>query len=54
MSDNGENSAKDLTMKMEALKTGKTKLKSEDNKTAKRVSGSDCWRKGRRWIKIDV
>ena len=47
MSGNGENTAEDLTMKMEALKTGK-------NEAAKRVSWSGCWRKWRRWMKIDV
>ena len=44
MSDNGEESTKDSTTKVEALKAEKTKIKSDDKKTAKRVSGSGCWR----------
>ena len=36
MSGNGENTAEDLTMKMEALKTGKTK---QPNELAGRVAG---------------
>ena len=48
MSYNGENSVEDPTMKLEALKAEKQKIKSSDNKTAKRISGSGCWRQRRR------
>ena len=47
MSDNGENLAEDPTMKLEAFKSGKTKIKSSGNKTAKRISGSGRWRQRR-------
>ena len=44
MSENEEVSAEDRMMKVKALKAGKTEIKRGNNKTAKRVSGSGCWR----------
>ena len=46
MSDNGEDSAEDPTMKLEVLEAEKRKLKAAI--TRQLVSGSGCWRQRRR------